>query len=912
MIKNRILEKLKVDESLVAIRWALFQDYLKKIESIKEFKEEEYQDGFLNDIFVSCLGYNLKTTNPNDFNLEREKKNETDAKKADGVIYLDGEVAGVIELKDQKTKNLDKTQQQAFYYLSQHSKARYAIISNFDELRLYIDKSTAYERFYLFELNYEEFKKLHTLLSFESLQCGLTLDLWEKSNSFEQAISKELYKDFANFRLELFENISKNNETNVDLTPSDLLRLTQKLCDRIIFMLFAEDRGLLKSNLIKEIRQRHEEDIFGNSLYKYYKIYFEAINQGNEKLNIPKYNGGLFLTDDALDSLKIDDEVLNENVQKLSDYDFYSDISVNILGHIFEQSLTDLEELQASLANEEFDKSKSKRKKDGIFYTPEYITNYIVENTLGKMCQEKRVKLEIDEVIAPKNSKKLTKNEQKTKENLLSYKEWLLELKILDPACGSGAFLNQALEFLIKEHYRLSDELALFEDLFASYKVEEEILENNLYGVDINEDAVEIAKLSLWLRTAKRGRVLTRLADKIVCANSLLEMPFPENSFDVVIGNPPYGAKMQNDEQNHYEIKSKESAILFMQLSHQMLKTDGYHGFIIPKPFIYSSTWKAIKEKLFDEIYALVDCGKAWQEVKLEQVIYLLEKDKKIDSYQNFIVRDGEYIHIEDINKNYCIDFEFLLNSVNSNEIDLAQKIKKDKLGLGYISQSNWGDTFYKEIRDSGDRQVLAGANIQKYELRGIKGCIYNGLQFSNNALIRKNSILLQRLIAHILNPIDHIKITGTIVDDYNEYLIVNTIQQVSLVSEISNRYILAIMHSKLMNWYVYRFIFAKAIRTFQFSNDVLRKIPIPKIEETAQQPFIALVDEILEAKQKIKDYKILLDEAIKNNSFDREIALKKELENLENICTTNENKIDQMVYELYDLTDDEIEIVER
>ncbi|MCK9546169.1 MAG: hypothetical protein M0Q25_05630, partial [Sulfurospirillaceae bacterium] len=76
--------------------------------------------------------------------------------------------------------------------------------------------------------------------------------------------------------------------------------------------------------------------------------------------------------------------------------------------------------------------------------------------------------------------------------------------------------------------------------------------------------------------------------------------------------------------------------------------------------------------------------------------------------------------------------------------------------------------------------------------------------------------------------------------------------------------------------------------------------------------PFIALVDEILEAKQKIKDYKILLDEAIKNNSFDREIALKKELEILENICSANENKIDQMVYELYDLTDDEIEIVER
>ncbi len=95
------------------------------------------------------------------------------------------------------------------------------------------------------------------------------------------------------------------------------------------------------------------------------------------------------------------------------------------------------------------------------------------------------------------------------------------------------------------------------------------------------------------------------------------------------------------------------------------------------------------------------------------------------------------------------------------------------------------------------------------------------------------------------------------------------------------------------------------------FENGV-GKLPIPKIDEESQKPFIKLVDEILEAKQKIKDYKPLLDEAIKNNNFDREIALKKELENLENICTTNEKTIDQMVYKLYDLTPDEIKIVEN
>ena len=107
--------------------------------------------------------------------------------------------------------------------------------------------------------------------------------------------------------------------------------------------------------------------------------------------------------------------------QKLSSYNFESEISVNILGHIFEQSLTDLEELQANIENTNFDKTKSKRKKDGVFYTPEYITKYIVENTLGKMCLDKREELNIESEVltSPLNPKKLTKKEQQTKDNLL-------------------------------------------------------------------------------------------------------------------------------------------------------------------------------------------------------------------------------------------------------------------------------------------------------------------------------------------------------------------------------------------------------------------------------------------------------------------------------------------------------------
>ncbi|WP_171017453.1 type IIL restriction-modification enzyme MmeI [Aliarcobacter thereius] len=453
MFQNSVLKTFNDDEKLVATRWASYQNYKSKVEAIKDFKEEEYQDGFLKDIFESCLGYTLKTTNPSSFNLEREKKNETDSKKADGVFYLNSEIIGVIELKAQDTRNLDKVQQQAFYYLSQHSKAKYVIISNFDELRFYIEKSTAYESFSLFNLTYEEFSKLHLLLAYENIKEEKALKIREKSNKFEQNISKELYKDFSNFRILLFDNLVKNN---LNIEKSVLLRLTQKLCDRIIFILFAEDRTLLRTNTIKEIREEFINQKFTNySLYDIYKFYFEAINKGDARLDIPEYNGGLFAIDELLDSLIIDDFILDENVQILSNYDFASEISVNILGHIFEQSLTDLEELQANIENVSFDKTKSKRKKDGVFYTPEYITRYIVENTLGKMCQEKREELKIIDISSPTNPKKLTKLEQQTKENLQEYKNWLLNLKILDPACGSGAFLNQALEYLINEHKNL-------------------------------------------------------------------------------------------------------------------------------------------------------------------------------------------------------------------------------------------------------------------------------------------------------------------------------------------------------------------------------------------------------------------------------------------------------------------------
>lgn len=713
MFQKSVINSIKQDESLVALRWAKFQEFLAKVDYIKTVKEEKYQDGFLKDVFENCLGYTLDMTNPSNYNLEREKKNETDGKKADGVIYVDNKVIGVIELKAQDTKNLDKIETQAFNYHASHSNSKYIIISNFDELRFYIDKKTAYEKFSLFTLNYEEFKKLHLLISFESIKEDIPLKLKEKTASFEQNISKELYKDFSAFRTHLFENIVKNNE-NID--KSTLLRLTQKLCDRIIFILFAEDRGLLTPNTIKEIITRHSQDVFGNSMYEYYKIYFNAINEGNEKLNIPKYNGGLFAKDELLDNLKIDDENLNMEAQKLSSYNFESEISVNILGHIFEQSLTDLEELQANIENTNFDKTKSKRKKDGVFYTPEYITKYIVENTLGIMCLDKREELNLSNITAPVNPKKLTKIEQQTKTNLEIYKDWLFNLKILDPACGSGAFLNQALEYLIKEHKQLQNDLALMGDLFSSYTVEESVLEHNLYGVDINEDAVEIAKLSLWLRTAQRGRALTNLNDKIKCGNSLIDDKnvvanafvwqeefkevFEQGGFDVVIGNPPYGATLNKEEKEYFYSKFEtveyqlDTYTLFMEKAHKILKTNAKLAFIIPSTWLTMFYFKTLRKYLIENSYfenLLLFRYQVFEDVTAETSIITLTKNKKINEKINTNFYDNsneietkifKQISQNDWINSYELGFNILFNG---DKLKVIEKILKDSFELEKI-----------------------------------------------------------------------------------------------------------------------------------------------------------------------------------------------------------------------------------
>ncbi len=534
IFQNSVLNKyLKTqDEKKIDEMYSQFTAYFHNAEiqeNIRNSKEEQFQEGFLRELFVKILGYTLNPK-PN-FNLTTELKNEKGAKKTDGAILKNGKALAVIELKGTNTKDLDKINEQAFNYKNNHTDCVYVITSNFEKLRFFIHNAVAHIEFNLFKLTKEEFKILWLCINAENLLGGVPAKIKEDSIIVEENVTKQLYKDYSTFKHELWQNICKNRP---DLDKLLLFKKTQKLLDRFLFIFFAEDSGLLPPNSISRMVERFEQLIELDAkkpLYEIFKQYFGYINKGRKgktaQDDIFAYNGGLFLPDKILDNLIIDDKVLKPHVLTMTAYDFQSDIDVNILGHIFENSLNEIENVTAQLEGQELDKSKTKRKKDGVFYTPKYITKYIVENTVGKLCEEKKTELKIIDEEYAKGRKNRKKATVKTLyDNLQEYRNWLLEITICDPACGSGAFLNQALEFLINEHAYIDELQAdLLEASLILQDVSNHVLEKNIFGVDINEESVEIAKLSLWLRTAQRGRKLTSLNNNIKCGNSLIDDP---------------------------------------------------------------------------------------------------------------------------------------------------------------------------------------------------------------------------------------------------------------------------------------------------------------------------------------------------------------------------------------------------
>ena|GEM_PF-2971739 len=247
------------------------------------------------------------------------------------------------------------------------------------------------------------------------------------------------------------------------------------------------------------------------------------MDKGNPALNIPAYNGGLFARNAIIDALGLSNFVC-ENFAKIADYDFSSEVPVSVLGHIFEKSVSDIEKMRAEAQGQPPPKT-AKSKREGVVYTPDFVTRFIVEETIGKTLSERFAEVHgaygVAETIT-ENGKTYDWTPETELKVWRDYRQELRGLTIVDPACGSGAFLIAAFDYFAAEYKRVAERIAALGEVVDASELGPEILAHNLHGVDLNPEPVEITKLALWLKTAKRGKLLQDLEQSIKCGNSLI------------------------------------------------------------------------------------------------------------------------------------------------------------------------------------------------------------------------------------------------------------------------------------------------------------------------------------------------------------------------------------------------------
>lgn len=690
-----------------------------------------------------------------------------------------------------------------------------------------------------------------------------------------------------------------------------------------------------------------------------------------------------------------------------------------LLGKVFENLL----------ASYNTETQTTARKQTGSFYTPREIVNYMVDESLLEYLKQ--------------NCKDLPDPDNRLRD-LFSYSEnanpfnereteFLIEAinncKILDPACGSGAFpmgvLHKMVHILTKldngnKLWRELQKQKAIEDTEAAYKDDDKeerkkrlleindvfdnnasdygrklyLIENCIYGIDIQPIAVQIAKLRFFIsliidQNKQEGkenfgiRSLPNLETKFVAANSLIGLeaptgikkgkvgmgflknleieekekelkvlrhhyftpktrrekiqyqtkdkklreeiaklleedgwdttvakqivafdPYDQNlsapffesewmfglteGFDIVIGNPPYGADLPVDQTNYfktnYKLKTSESAILFIEKGFNILNGNGFQSYIIPKSFTFASNYEQTRDFVVDDLGFLVDCGKAFESVKLEACVFGLKKNSKTKFYKSLKLNADLIVEPNSvIDKSLKTKFGFLPNGLTEHEISLGNKILSKSILLATISKNSRGEILQKKIQQTGKFPIIGGKEINKFGIRGIKGYIKDKSEITEKSHIHSNSILAQNIVAHITQPYEHLKIIACI-PNKTDYLIVDTINQITITKDFfTQKYLWCMLNSKLINWYCYLFILAKAIRTIHFDNSFTSRIPIPAISLSQQKPFITIVDKILSAKEK----------------------------NPEADTSPLEKQLDEMVYKLYELTEEEIKIVE-
>lgn len=547
-------------------------------------KEKAVDADFLADIFVKGLGYKTATSHPEGWQLEREFSvpgvGPADAALGEFCPGQAGSPVAVIELKDANT-DLDRTRfngrtavQQCWDYLNGLQHCQWGIVSNFVSIRLYNRKKTSaeFEEFLLQELAHDprKFRQFWCLFNPKGLlpsarPVPYALELLQKTEDRQREVGDELYKIYSDNRFKLLEHLHFGQKRPL----AESLHIAQKVLDRIVFIAFCEDRDLLPDKLIESTWSNIPKlRRVINPRWRNFLDVFAAINEGDPSDPYLKdgYNGGLFAKDELVDDLKLLGDEWTDFFKTIGSFDFADEVQLEVLGHLFEKSIAELEGysrgglfgVNGSVESQPKMPKSAERKRLGTYYTPPEFTRLIVERTLGPVIEAR---------LGILRRRHGWGNTEPASDNAKAVPYWracveeLATMKVCDPACGSGAFLIQAYEYLEKQYLRLADLLREHDEAEGQAleeRIPESILADNLFGVDLSPQAVEITQLALWIRSARKGRTLADLSKNILHGNSLVAdaeahpnalswvTAFPQAfdraapGFDCVVGNPPW------------------------------------------------------------------------------------------------------------------------------------------------------------------------------------------------------------------------------------------------------------------------------------------------------------------------------------------------------------------------------------
>lgn len=807
-----------------------------------------------------------------------------------------------------------------------------SILTDFHEFAVYDtrikpkpkDKAEVARIFYCKFDEYEQnFEYIYNTFSKDAILKGsfdrYVADTKKKKGTSE--VDKEFLKLIEDWRNDLAKNIAVNN---LKLDLYSLNTAVQKIIDRIIFLRIAEARNIEPEDTLSNFAE-------SSNIYKKLDVYFQQADK--------RYNSGLFKIENWLSDLKIDDKVLKELIKSTyypeSPYEF-SVLPVEILGNIYEQFLGKVIHLTAT-HQAKIEEKPEVKKAGGVYYTPQYIVDYIVKNTVGEKVKD-------------------------------STPEKIEALKILDPACGSGSFLLGAYAYLLRWHldYYTKDKKSLEKykklgriyDYKGDFKLtideKKKILKNNIFGVDIDGQAVEVTKLSLLLKLMEdetqqsagmlikynKEALLPDLSDNIKCGNSLIgtdfygsknmslfgtdEMRkvnafdwekefkdiFDDGGFDAVIGNPPWvslSGKFGNDLLSNEEIqylmgKYKSNTSMpnlyenFIWKGLRLVRKDGVFSFIVPDRLGYNKQFVNLRKYILDnfEIQELQYKAK-FPNIVADTLIFII-KNKKTVEYKIKIGEFGQTSQTK--NKKDILSHEDYVYSYEINDAvsRILKKIdnleNKQLLNQIFESTSGFGGKS-SEITEkknlSTQIQIIKGKNISRYYTNGVLYFDFireniTGRTTDKNKLGIKDKILLRKTGYPIYATYDN---TG-IFPEQSLYFLFNKSNDNSFFTY------LAIINSKVFQFYYWNKMVTNKNSTPQLKKVDLDRFPFPKINKAIDEKISILVGQMLEVQKKFHSAK---------NEADKKLYQQK-IEILD-------KQIDAEVYKLYGLTEEEIKIVE-